>query len=128
MNDEKNIQIEKVVLKIVKEIKAIEENDIHRELLSEAQGNEDHFSEQMFEAGFESSTKEINDGDISDDMISERRSEMETAIIDSSILPFGAHDDIEFGKYWVMLGDEQYIEIAEEEKEKIVEMIYKLVQ
>ena len=128
MNDEKNIQIEKIVLEIVKEIKAIEENDIHRELLSEAQGNEDHFTEQMFEAGFESSAKEINDGDISDDMISERRSEMETAIIDSSTLPFGAPDDIEFGKYWVMLGDEQYIEIAEEEKEKIVEMIYKLVQ
>lgn len=128
MNDEKNIQIEKVVLEIVKEIKAIEENDIHRELLSEAQGNEDHFTEQMFEAGFESSAKEIEDGNISDDMISERRSEMETAIIDGFILPYGAHDDIELGKYWVFLGDEEYIEIAEEEKEKIVEKIYKLVQ
>ena len=128
MNDEKNIQIEKVVLEIVKEIKAIEENDIHRELLSEAQGNEDHFTEQMFEAGFESSAKEIEDGNISDDMISERRSEMETAIIDGFILPYGAHDDIELGKYWVFLGGEEYIEIAEEEKEKIVEKIYKLVQ
>ena len=128
MNDEKNIQIEKVVLEIVKEIKAIEENDIHRELLSEAHGNEDRVAEQMFEAGFESSGKEINDGDISDDMISERRSEMETAIIDSFIMPFGAHDDIEVGKYWVMLGDGEYIEIEEEEKEKIEEKIYKLIQ
>ena len=127
MNDKKNIQIEKVILEIVKEVKAIDENEIHQELLSEAQSNADRFTEQTFEAGFESSTKEINDGDISDDMISERRTEMEAEIIDSFILPHGAHDDIEFEKYWVMLSDGEYIEIEEEEKEKIVEKIYKLI-
>ncbi len=127
MNDEKNIQIEKVVLEIVKEFKAIDENDIHQELLSEAQGDEDRFTEQMFEAGFESSGKEINDGDISDDMISDRRSEIEAEIIDSFIWNNLSHDDIEVGKYWVMLGDGEYIEIAEKEKEKIVEKIYELI-
>ena len=127
MNDEKNIQIEKVILEIVKEVKAIDENDIHQELLSEAQENEDRFTEQMFEAGFESSTKEINDGDISDDMISDRRSGIEAEIIDSFIMPHGAHDDIEVEKYWVMLGDGEYIEIEEEEKGKIVEKIYRLI-
>ena len=127
MNDEKNIQIEKVILEIVKEVKAIDENDIHQELLSEAQGDEDLFTEQMFEAGFESSSKEINDGDISDDMISDRRSEIEAEIIDSFIWNNLSHDDIEVGKYWVMLGDGEYIEIAEKEKEKIVEKIYQLI-
>ena len=55
--------------------------------MSEAQGNEDRVAEQMFEAGFESSGKEIKDGDISDDMISERRSEMETAITNAADTP-----------------------------------------
>ena len=127
MNEEKNIQIEKVILEIVKEVKAIDENEIHQELLFEAQSNADRFTEQMFEAGFESSTKEINDGDISDDMISERRTYMEAEIIDSFIMPYGSHDDIEVGKYWVMLGDGKYIEIEEEEKGKIVEKIYRLI-
>ena len=115
MNDEKNIQIEKVILEIVKEVKEIDEDYIHQELLSEAQNDADWFG------------KKITDGDISDDMISDRRSGIEAEIIDSFIMPYGSHDDIEFGKYWVMLGDEKYIEITEEEKEKIVEKIYKLI-
>jgi hypothetical protein len=41
-----------------------------------------------------------------------------TSIIDSFILPYGAHDDIQFGKYWVSLGDGEYIEIAEESKRR----------
>ena len=127
INHEKNSQFEKVVIEIVKEIKAIKETDIHSELLSEAQGKEDSVSEQMFVEGYEYAGKEINDGDVSDDMISERRSELVTSIIDSFILPYGSHDDIQFGKYWVSLGDGEYIEIAEEEKEEIVEKIYKLV-
>ena len=127
MNDEKNIQIEKVILEIVKKVKAIDKNEIHQELLLEAQSNADRFTEQMFEAGFDSSTKEINDGDISDDIISDRCSEIEAEIIDSFIMPYGSHDDIEFGKYWVMLGDGEYIEIEEEEKGKIVEKIYRLI-
>lgn len=127
MNDEKNIQIEKVILEIVKKVKAIDKNEIHQELLLEAQSNADRFTEQMFEAGFDSSTKEINDGDISDDIISDRCSEIEAEIIDSFIMPYGSHDDIEFGKYWVMLGDGEYIEIEEEEKGKIVEKIYQLI-
>ena len=127
MNDVKNIQIEKVILEIVKEVKAIDENDIHQELLSEAQEKADRFTEQMFEAGFESSSKEIDDGEISDYMISERRTEMETTIIDNFIWGYLSHDDIEVGKYWVMLGDGEYIEIEEEEKGKIVEKIYQLI-